>query len=361
MNILTIRKLTLILVLATTCAQAESIPSASELLDRYTQALDATKNFVSHYELADEYSGRIPAGHPFYYVYGKKSFRYKMFQRGELRFKDDKGLYHSQYAWGYFNEQLKNVPEDRPVYILHILTNTFDYFNQLLKERSSYGSARREDTSRETIKNPDCFVGISHLLGYVDTDERLDKVLRKANRISVREATEIIHGSACPVIDADTKYGQFSIWLDPNHGYHPARVRHIAKEGQYCHQTIIPKGSTASGYADTLKFEQLKDVWVPVEVNAGFHRTIGSPKYYMNEDVCYKRTGIILNPDHDKLGSFDDPILENPANDPELVNGTRLRLNRQQPEYIWQDNKVVDDKGHVILDVTTKKPVTNKP
>ncbi len=193
------------------------------------------------------------------------------------------------------------------------------------------------------------------MLGYIDSDERLDEVLRKANRISVRETTENVRGSECFVIDAHTKYGQYTVWLDPEHGYHPAKVRRKAREGEYTHRHIIPRGSIATGYLEVLQFEKVDDIWVPLEVNAGYHRTIGSPKYYMGEDKHYKRTQIILNPDHDQLGSFDDPILENPDNDPELRNGTLVEINFLPTRYTWQDGQVVDEKGQVIIDCRPKK------
>ena len=333
-----------VVALAAACVASESIPSASDLLDKYTQALDSTKNFNSHYELTNEYGGRFPANHPGYSRYGGNHFCYKSFERGMFRFKENKGYYHQEYTWGYFNEKIKNLPKDKPVYRLWIRNETMSYFHfKRISCPSSPGSARRNKNTRETIKAPDCIVGISHLLGYIDTEERLDEVLRKADRISVRDKTEIIRGSACYVIDAHTKYGQFSIWLDPNHSCHPVKVRHEAKEGEYLHDHIIPKGSIALGHVDTLKFEQVEAVWVPVEVNAGFHRTIGSPEYYMKEDVHYKRTQITLNPDHEQLGSFDDPILENPNNDPELVNGTRVRIHPSPVQYIWRDGRAVPE------------------
>jgi len=315
-------------------------PTAFELLDKYSQALDSTASFVSHYERTGECRGHFP---------GSKKFRYKQFKRGMFKFKENKGDYHHQYAWGYFNTYDKDVPEDKPIYRVWITAKDFSYFHQINKNRAQLGSATWEKNTRQRIKTPiTSYVGISHLLGYVDSDERLDEVLRKADYISVRDKTEIIRGSVCFVIDAHTKYGQFSIWLDPNHSYHPVKIRHRAKEGEYLHHHIIPKGSIATGYLDVLQFKQVDDIWVPVEVNAGYHRTIGSPKYYMSEDKHYKRTQIILNPDHDKLGSFADPIFEDPNNDPELRNGTRVEINFLPTRYTWQDGKVVDKDGREV-------------
>ena len=114
-------------------------------------------------------------------------------------------------------------------------------------------------------------------------------------------------------------------------------------------------------YLDVLQFKQVDDIWVPVEVKAGYHRTIGSQEYYMDEHVHYKRTKIILNPDHDKLGSFADPIFEDPNNEPELKNGTQVKLNRLKAKYIWQDGKVVDSNGREVdLDKLKVKETSEK-
>jgi hypothetical protein len=321
----------------------ENRAEALKLVEKYTKALDSTASFISHYEKIGEYRGNFPASHPFHSRYGGKEFRYNMFGRGVYKFKENKGYYNHEYNWGYFNEDYKNLPEDRPMYRMWIRTKDLSYFHQVNKYGSPFDSARRRESTTETIVPPDCIVGISHLLGYVDTEERLDEVLREADHISVRDTGEIVRGSACFVIDAHTNYGQFSIWLDPEHGFHPAKITHEAQAGERLHHHIIPVGSIAAGYSDVLQFKRVDDIWVPVEANAGYHRTIGSPAYYMDEDVHYKRTRIVLNPDHDKLGSFADPIFEDPSNDPELKNGTRVRmeLNDVQTEYTWQDGKLI--------------------
>ena len=67
----------------------------------------------------------------------------------------------------------------------------------------------------------------------------------------------------------------------------------------------------------------------------------------MKDTYHYKLKNIVLNPDHDKLGSFDDP-LKNPGNDPELTNGTRVLLDQMSIEYTWQDGKIIDSNGHEV-------------
>ncbi|MHC4559271.1 MAG: hypothetical protein ACYS80_18425 [Planctomycetota bacterium] len=321
-------------------------PSAMELVDKYAQALDSTASFIEHYEETGEFRAHFPTNHPYYSYYGGKAFRHQVPRRGVTKFKENKGRYHSEYAWDYFNEEEKNIPKDKPLIRLWIDTRDISYFHQ-----GRPGSVNWRKDTRETIHPCDYLLETARLLGYVESRVRLDQLLRQGDYISVRDRTETVHGSECYVIDGHTKYGRFIIWLDPNHGYHAARIRKSAKEGEsfYKPDRIIPKGSIYTSYLDVLEFKKVDNIWVPVDANAGFHRTIGSPEYYMATDKRYKRTKIILNPDHDKLGSFADPILEDPNNDPELVNGTIVSyINHQRVEYTWRDGRIIDDKGRAL-------------
>ena len=45
--------------------------------------------------------------------------------------------------------------------------------------------------------------------------------------------------------------------------------------------------------------------------------------------------------------SFDDP-LENPGQDPELKDGSRVRINSDPIQYTWQNGKVVDKDGREV-------------
>jgi hypothetical protein len=190
--------------------------------------------------------------------------------------------------------------------------------------------------------------GISFIAGYISSDERLDTLLRRADAISLREATENIRGSECFVLDADTKYGQYTVWLDPEHGYHPAKVRHKSGEGDRWYSLTNPEGYTGFTYLDTVRFEKVDGIWVPMEADAGHDRKFADGRFE-KQDIHYKRTNIILNPEHDKLGSFADPLFEDPSNDPELVNGMTVFLEDDaNTKYTWQGGKLIDENGRAL-------------
>jgi len=308
---------------------------ALELLDKYAQALDSTASFIEHFEQSTKFS---------YYVSNGTKDKGKQFKRGQYRH-DDQRFYYQVYTWG--RHSWKDVPEDKPYYNCNIADGRKNRIYQNCNNPDSSGSAgshRRIGKDKVSLSR---HFGVSYIVGYIGSDQRLDAVLRKADRISVRKTTENVNGCECFVIDADTKCGRYSVWLDTEHGFHPAKVRRRAKGGDYTHSRLMSKGETARTYLDTVRFEKVDDIWVPMEADAGCYRVMPSGDF-VKEDYHYKRTQIILNPDHDKLGSFADPILEDPNNDPELKNGTRVSLNNQPTEYTWQDGKVVDYNGKVV-------------
>jgi len=57
----------------------------------------------------------------------------------------------------------------------------------------------------------------------------------------------------------------------------------------------------------------------------------------------YKRTEVAVNPDHEVLGSFGNP-LNYPQNDPLLKNGTYVYLGDDPTRYVWQNGKLVPDE-----------------
>lgn len=323
--------------------RGEDIPSASTLLDRYTQALDSTESFIGSYELVQESSYYIPGRSP--------RFTGKVYGRGQNR-SDGQRIYSQAYRWGDVSAKLRNLPKDTPHYNLRVNDGKILYTHA-----RSVGNARSSGYVSRHDKGPEKAVFIlsanASILGFFGTDERLDSVLRQAHQIAVRPKTETVGGSECYVIDARTKYGKYSIWLDPEHGYHPVKVNAKATEGDvHSYKRVLSKGQVKLEYLKNVRFEKIDGIWVPMEADRGIHNTV-EPESFVKDDTHFKRTKVVLNPDHDKLGSFDDP-LENPAQDPELVNGTRMTLVSGM-RHTWQDGKVVDAQGREV-DLDALKP-----
>jgi len=277
--------------------QIEKHPTALELLDKYTQALDSTESFIASYESVDKFSYHVLG-------YTPPLIGAKMFRRGQSQ-SDGRLKYVREYQWGDFNAQLRNLPKDAPHYNCRVINDKKSYANsRLVNDPRSKGSVSCwEGTKKEVFSKNSTN---SHILGFMGSDERLDAVLRGASQISVRPATETIGGSGCYVIDAHTKYGKYSVWLDPEHGYHPIKMNRRAKEGdEYFNRGVLSKGHIRTAYLDNVRFEKIDGVWIPMEADRGSDDIFGHPKSFSKCDTHFKRTKIVLNPDHDQLGSFD--------------------------------------------------------
>ena len=95
----------------------------------------------------------------------------------------------------------------------------------------------------------------------------------------------------------------------------------------------------------------MDSVWLPVE--ADYRRELK----YVNGDyekafVKIKKTEFVLNPDHDALGSFEPDFIR---------NGAKVRISGiRDVTYAWQNGKIVDKAGHVIMDIRTEIPEKNE-
>jgi len=112
-------------------------------------------------------------------------------------------------------------------------------------------------------------------------------------------------------------------------------------EGDFAYGHQLKKGPSRVTTLKNVRFERVDGVWVPMEADVSQHRKYRGGT--VNEDYHYKRMDFVLNPDHEALGSFDNPI-ENPKNDPELKDGTEVCRLGDSDKYIWQDGRLISDK-----------------
>ena len=316
-------------------SQAASVP---ELLQRYTQALDATQSFTDTYQEESDFAYRMPGA----------AMKGRKFTRGKIR-SDGKRLYHQDYSWGDIRPSTMNLPESTPEYHLRLVAE-----GKLYTHSTSITTPRMKGNVDMQSGDGYCKANItchpySGLYGYLGANERIDAVLRAAQQISMRPRTESVNGVACHVIDAHTKYGQYTVWLDPTHGYNAAKVTRKARAGNHkINEQLMLKGDHAEAYVVITRFDQVGGTWVPVEADQQTVYTSGS--LFSNDYSHYQRANIVLNPDHDTLGSFDKPH-EHPANDPELRNNARVNITDCESIGVkasWTDGKVLDESGQII-------------
>jgi len=166
------------------------------------------------------------------------------------------------------------------------------------------------------------------LMGICSGDyDQIDSILSKARSISVSDKKDMIAGSECYVIEADTDRGNYKVWIDPKHGYNIAQVEIQREKGDlFNHKERVKKSMSFS--LKNVRFEKISGVWIPMEadmqlVQDGQGEVI---KWH------HKRVEMVLNPDFKALGSFvpDD-----------IPNGTPVSSRDFRGSYIWENGKPV--------------------
>jgi rhodanese-related sulfurtransferase len=223
------------------------------------------------------------------------------------------------------------VPKDRPKY-LSLLWDQETYSNYRSRGKNKKGIIVFDERPAPYEINTLLYKNLaSPLMGYYpNTMDRVDAVLRGAREILVRGETEPVNGVNCFVIDGKTKYGNFTVWIDPEHGHNIARAKIEMRRDEGHLYMDDPTESDVSFYLDVLRFEKVDAVWVCVEgtweiwyVQANGVTEGGTTGVAISD--------IVLNPDHEALGSFvrDD-----------VGSGTWGWIApHYQIKYTWQDGE----------------------
>jgi len=164
--------------------------------------------------------------------------------------------------------------------------------------------------------------------------ERIDSVLRQADSISVRDELEKVDSVACYVIDAKAKSGDYTVWLDPEHGYNVAKVNIQLGPNNLYNGKRLDSNESDSLSVQNIRFERIDGAWIPLEADMYSARK-RQDGFIMQSAIHHKVTQIILDPDHEALDSFV----------PKIENGTKVKNLDSGENYTWREGMkfVVDD------------------
>jgi RNA polymerase sigma factor (sigma-70 family) len=139
---------------------------------------------------------------------------------------------------------------------------------------------------------------------FAKDDQRIDKVLRRADKIFLHEQKEKVGEFNCYVIDAVFNKGNYTLWIDPNHGYNIAKAKIEKVEGSLAYGRVLEKGWTISDYYEVTRFDKFDGIWFPKEVK-GKGESTWDTNYYSRGEGKTEIISVNLNPDHKALDSFD--------------------------------------------------------
>jgi hypothetical protein len=164
--------------------------------------------------------------------------------------------------------------------------------------------------------------------------ERIDTVLRQADSVAVRDKLEHVGSASCYVIDAKAKSGNYTVWIDPEHGFNIVKADiHAGPNNSFGRRTFGDQDSESLSIRVT-RFEKINGVWIPMEADL-YNTSSRKVRSSVRNTIHHTITQIILDPDHEALDSFT----------PEIKNGTEIRDLDSRARYTWQEGKkfVVDE------------------
>ena len=320
---------------AVVCAANEPAPlTAEEVLRRWEQATLVTA--TATYEL--EY--RITAPH-------RHDERIDHHLRATRIYREDGGRFKSiMRQWGI--APTPNVKRDPAKE--HIIETLLDPGQDRYKAIVLQTSANR-GLSAEVHKNLHLFEGFpySHdgvLDGFVGTgwDRTSTFLLKERATLALREGMEEVDGRPCHVVTARSKFGHYTLWIDPQRSFHLARARLEQGRGHWiapghAFPQMIPiadDGGRTSCLAvaqlttvDHVRFILVGERWVPSGAVVTNTFTLDD-QFSLRLIGAYERRHIDIAPDFEKLKPFELVIPE----------GTPVAFEGSFPvRFIWRNGR----------------------
>jgi hypothetical protein len=308
---------------------------ALKLLDQY----EATRSQLNCFIFKDKGSCEWDA----HYTPGMNqslSGHRTVFHSEELRF-DGTRYKLCQKLWGPMPPDTYRENNPRYSFSLYDGTNVWAY---MADPTAGPGTARprvnRYHLTMNSVPMADRIDGnlgiackVYFLLGYFPIGKtRIALNFRQASSLSVRKQTELVDGSPCIVIDAVTKSGRGSIWLDPEHGYLIAKAEYHVKAGDLFNNHFQKTGTVMDFKLYDVRFKKVNDTWVTV---AGTEESnnVWLPDGYEHYKESYVISEITLHPDFSTLPNAF--ALE------DVHEGAKVQVvNNHKGNFVWRNGKI---------------------
>jgi hypothetical protein len=254
-------------------------------------------------------------------------------------------------------EQTQSFKDDQNVWrkssvehkFQHLLNNksAFSYESRI-GEKPSHIIAFTKDRWTRGLGSID-IVGMA-LEGYDDQGKPIWQIIEKESyNFWIRDSMEVVDEYQTHVLEANTKYGHYTLWVDPDYGFNARRIIvHRTGDDLMDGKPVsspppkLPPG-VKPGHPwvplteyllvlDSVKIEKVGDVFLPTQGVITITRIYSNGEKVINRKT-YKRTNIDLNPDFEAIPEAF--VLDVP-------DGTRV-VDMEAPsiKYIWQNGKVV--------------------
>jgi hypothetical protein len=310
------------------------------LLDKYAD----TWNRIRSFQMKGRVSNSVRST---FFEKGRRTFSYEV--AFDIRF-DGERLTNRTRLWGQPAPKVE-YSKDAPYYQSSLWNGRKKLSYYRTNDLKVWPNGRVTITDKAHVENVKRRgnllrdTSLASLMGYSGGGTRVDALVRGADSVSVRDKTERVGGSQCHIIEANTKLGKYTLWIDPEHGYHVAKMQVEAGPGDVLSSNVmLQKNERLVDEQETVRFREVDGVWIPVEAIRRGEREYRSGDATKTTSHV-KISEVLLNPDHDAMDSFVPDDIENGAK-VYIVKNEKLAPGR----HTWRDSRVVDEKGGVILD-----------
>ncbi|MHC4740105.1 MAG: hypothetical protein ACYS9Y_14445 [Planctomycetota bacterium] len=335
-----------------------------ELLDKYAETQNKQQSYICKWKVRIKMNAKLRE--PPYSALSGKSKKMRLY---EFRY-DGSRYIERWHSWGNIRSAKKFIPKERGPYNSQLWDGSM-YFNYVasVDTPGRLGIYKQINYLPENMKTSHLGTtlwgpGIGLIRGFWYDLERIDFTLRKNSKLSIRDKKEKIRGADCYVIDAEFQQNKYTLWIDPEHGYNIAQA-----------QSRLTNVAIA---LQDVHFRKIDDVWI---IEEGVVKRLEKFKNgdFTNETRHCELSEMMLNPDHDALGSFVPDDIKNGAkvtiyvglNRVRGASGRRLTMKAGRDEILdqrgnivsctWQDGKVIDDaNGLVVMDFRRKENAKSK-
>jgi len=207
------------------------------------------------------------------------------------------------------------------------------------------------------------------LLGIMGSDLRpVSEILREADELNLRDGMDMVGESDCYVIEVSGKNGQYTLWIDPQHGYNIAQAKVRKREGDIVFgepmgqredsvkvSELLPQALAITRYdfeLSNVKFEKVGDKWVPVagQADVVLERGKDNLTEYTRR---HERTLVDIDPDFEAIGAFVA----------DLPDGLKIMIPEAPGvQYVWQDGRAVPSLDEFVpesIDFAVMKEVSS--
>ena len=332
-------------------ATAAGGPTAREVLGNFSKALDNYDSFIMKVRVSTDHTIiRTLAS-------GIQKQEKKKFSTFETRFEKGRG-FGSSRSWGNVTSTPGEWRKEKEAQYSSKLwdgKNWYIYFRAGVQGRTyEHGTLNIQRKNhvdpKVVLRVIDLQSGVTPfmpLYGYFPGNgyERIDFILRRPRRISLRKDTHTIPGSTCYVLDASTKRGRYTFWIDPEHGYNLAKAimrrRRGDLKGNVAEDRVLNKEQRNDLVWDNITFKKIGEVWVPATFDMR-GEWIYSRKLTSKVRRHVEMTDIVFDPDHDALRSFFPDDIEDGAEvHVSSKNHAKVYAPGEVYKYIWQDGKLM--------------------